>query len=213
MKVGERVLAGLAAVTVAGVAGFATYAYFKHPQDFASPKQQPSASSTVKKSGNNEPAAEARGEQQSGEYENKRYGFSVKYPQDWSITKSQNGDGATLIPKDMPETRIKVYGFSNSQLKPPADIYLEIKNGFAGAHAGFSEIEKQDVLLSEHPATAAIWAYTAATGELPEGQCKKKLVMSLRGDAVVVVEMVTTSAVFNDRLPSFEAVIKGFSLT
>lgn len=212
MSVGKRVLIGLAAVAVACAAGFATYVYLRHPQDTTSPKQQPNASSTAKKSSDSEQVAETNNEQKSGEYKNKRYGFSIKYPQDWSITESQNGDGATISPKDMPDTLIKVYGFSNAQLKPPADIYSEIKNGFAGTHTGFTEVEKQDALLANHPAIAAVWEYVAANGESPEGQCKKKLLMSLKGDAVVVAEIITTGEAFNDRLPLFETLIKEFSL-
>jgi hypothetical protein len=94
-------------------------------------------------------------------YQNSRFGFSLKYPPNFSKQESQNSDGATLTTSD-PVMTIRAYGSANV-LSQDLTGYLDWaqENLFKEAEApeNAKNILKEDAILGGVPAGERQWTY------------------------------------------------------
>lgn len=117
------------------------------------------------KNGNDKTSGDVVGQSYKTEdwknYQNSRYGFSLKYPPNFTTAESQNGDGITLTDKDSKIT-IRAYGSTNALSQDlPTYINWVRDNLFneSGSPTSAEEILAEDVTLGDASAKERQWKY------------------------------------------------------
>lgn len=95
-------------------------------------------------------------------YQNSRFGFSLKYPPNFTATESQNGDGVTLASPDNPKMTIRAFA-SNNALSQDLTQYLnwvrENLNKESSDLKNAEEILAEDATLSSMAAKERQWKH------------------------------------------------------
>jgi hypothetical protein len=152
------------------------------------------------------PATETR------EYANSRYGFRFAYPLAWTAQASVNGDGVTLKIPGNDKVSIGAYGYPVDA--PSLDQMLtDLINSARQAHPALTYIDKQDILIDNHPALTVTLTYAATADDAPlTGSINRRVILTRKDEVGLVLEMIGEEAAVAGLAADFKAVTAAYVL-
>lgn len=139
-------------------------------------------------------------------YQNSRFGFSLKYPQTFTETYSQNDDGITLT-SGSPAITIRAYG-SNNALNQTLNEYLNFsRENLFKESEGAEEVSVDETTLGGISAEERKWQYI---NPVDGSKTIMDQVTALKGGVFYTVQMVIPASDYSEYAPMFDEILKSY---
>lgn len=140
------------------------------------------------------------------DYQNARYGFSLKYPKTFTAQESVNGDGVTLI-SSSPAISIIANGMLNTPNETLDDFMNATRSDLFKGQSSAEEVSAKDTTLGGAPAQERVWQFVNSTdGTLTTID----LVSALKNGNFYSVHMVIANSAYSEYSPMFGQVVNSF---
>jgi hypothetical protein len=216
-RAGKSVLVVIAALAIFSLFVYLGYSYIisgpRTRDKAARERLQPSKETPSKETPSKEaPPPPSPAAEETASYTNKRFNFSISYPETWKGRESQNGDGITLTVPDEPKVLVRAYGFSSTSFAV-SNLASDREEVERANHPDLFTVESRETTIGGRRAIEKVWTYTAQPGDYPRnGLIRLRIVFLLRSDIGYTIEASATEDVFPKFEQNFADIISSFKL-